>query len=40
MKNLIYLYDKSIADDLRKSFNPENMPDPYVKVVDVDSFRS
>lgn len=40
MKNLIYLYDKSIADDLRKSFNPENMPDPYVKVVDVDSFMS
>lgn len=31
---MLYLYDNAICDDLRKSFNPENVPDPVVKVVD------
>lgn len=31
---MLYLYDKAICDDLRRSFNPENVPDPTVRVVD------
>lgn len=31
---MLYLYDNAICDDLRKSFNPDNVPDPVVKVVD------
>lgn len=31
---MIYLYDKAIVDDLIKSFNPENVPNPVVKVID------
>lgn len=37
---MIYLYDKSICDDLRRSFNPNNMPNPVVKVVDTSDFLS
>ena len=37
---MIYLYDKSICDDLRHSFNPNSMPDPVVKVVDTADFLS
>lgn len=31
---MIYLYDKAIAEDLRKSFNPNNIDQPMVQVVD------
>lgn len=31
---MIYVYDKAIADDLRKSFNPTNAPNPVVRVID------
>lgn len=31
---MIYLYDSAIVDDLKKSFNPANVPDPIVKVID------
>lgn len=31
---MIYLYDKAIAEDLRKSFNPNNIDQPLVQVVD------
>lgn len=30
---MIYLYDNAICDDLRKSFNPDNVPNPVVSVV-------
>lgn len=30
---MIYLYDNAICDDLRKSFNPNNVPNPVVNVV-------
>lgn len=30
---MIYLYDNAICDDLRKSFNPNNVPNPVVSVV-------
>lgn len=35
---MIYLYDKAISDDLRQSFNPHNVPNPVVKVVDPDQY--
>lgn len=31
---MLYLYDKSIAKDLSKSFNPNNMPNSAVTVID------
>lgn len=31
---MIYLYDEAITNDLIRSFNPENVADPVVKVVD------
>lgn len=31
---MIYLYDKAIVNDLRNSFNPKNVPDPVVKIID------
>lgn len=31
---MLYLYDKCIVDDLKKSFNPNNVPNPVVSVVD------
>ena len=37
---MLYLYDKAIADDLRKSFNPQNVPNPVVKVVEPDEMVS
>lgn len=33
---MIYLYDKAIAKDLQQSFNPENMDDPVIKVIETD----
>lgn len=30
---MLYLYDQQIVDDLRRSFNPDNAPNPLVKVV-------
>lgn len=30
---MIYLYDAAIVDDLKKSFNPDNVPNPIVKVI-------
>ena len=30
---MIYLYDNAIADDLKASFNPDNVPNPVVKFV-------
>lgn len=30
---MLYLYDNAIVDDLKKSFNPDNVPNPVVKVV-------
>lgn len=34
MSTILYLYDKAIANDLRKSFNPDNVGNSAVKVVD------
>lgn len=31
---MVWIYDNAIVDDLRKSFNPNNVPNPAVKVVD------
>ena len=31
---MIYLYDNCICEDLMRSFNPNNVPNPVVKVVD------
>lgn len=31
---MIYLYDRAIAEDLRKSFNPDNIDQPLVQVID------
>lgn len=31
---MLYLYDKAICDDLRRSFNPDAVPDPAVRVID------
>lgn len=30
---ILYLYDNAIVDDLKKSFNPQNVPNPVVKVI-------
>ena len=34
MIQILYLYDSAIANDLSHSFNPENVPNPLVKVID------
>lgn len=31
---MIYLYDNAICSDLKKSFNPDNAPNPVVSVID------
>lgn len=31
---MIYLYDNAICSDLKKSFNPDNTPNPVVSVID------
>ena len=31
---MLWVYDEAIADDLKKSFNPMNVPNPAVVVVD------
>lgn len=31
---MLYLYDNAIVNDLNKSFNPKNVPDPAVRVID------
>ena len=31
---MLYLYDRAITQDLSRSFNPENLPNPVVKVID------
>ena len=31
---MLYLYDKAIVDDLFRSFNPDRVPDPAVRVID------
>lgn len=31
---MLYLYDKALCDDLEHSFNPNNVPDPLVRVID------
>ena len=33
---MIYVYDKIICDDLIESFNPDHVPNPVVRVVDVE----
>jgi len=33
---MIYVYDKSFCDDLRKSFNPDALSNPVVKIVEPD----
>lgn len=33
---MIYLYDNAIADDLKASFNPDNVPNPVIKFVSAD----
>lgn len=33
---MLYKYDNAIVDDLKRSFNPENIPDPVVSVVSPD----
>lgn len=30
---MLYLYDNAIVEDLKKSFNPDNVPNPIVSVV-------
>lgn len=30
---MIYLYDNAICDDLRRSFNPDNVPNPVVNII-------
>lgn len=34
---MIWVYDNAIVEDLKKSFNPDNVPNPAVTVVDPDS---
>lgn len=34
---MIYLYDRAIQKDLVRTFNPNNVPDPVVRVVEVDT---
>lgn len=31
---MLWVYDNAIVDDLRKSFNPDNVPNPSVHVID------
>lgn len=31
---MLYLYDKAICQDLNKSFNPDNVPNPTVRAID------
>lgn len=31
---MLYLYDNAICEDLQRSFNPDNVPDPVVRVID------
>lgn len=31
---MIYLYDRALCQDLNRSFNPNNVPNPAVKVID------
>lgn len=33
---MLYLYDNAVADDLKKSFNPDNVPNPVVSFVSAD----
>lgn len=33
---MLYKYDNAIVDDLKRSFNPENVPNPVVSVVSPD----
>lgn len=33
---MLYLYDNAVVDDLKKSFNPDNVPNPIVKVISPD----
>lgn len=33
---MIYLYDKAVVDDLKTSFNPDNVPNPVVSVIGPD----
>lgn len=37
---MLYLYDKAICQDLEKSFNPDNVPNPFVKVVEPELYYS
>lgn len=34
MITILYLYDRAIVKDLKESFNPENVENPVVKVID------
>jgi hypothetical protein len=34
---VLYLYDEAIKKDLERSFNPNNVPNPVVRVVEVDA---
>lgn len=34
---MIYLYDRALCEDLQKSFNPTNVPNPVVRVVEPDA---
>lgn len=34
---MLYLYDKAIKEDLERSFNPDNIPNPFVRVVETDA---
>lgn len=34
---MLYLYDEAIVNDLKKSFNPDNVSNPIVKVYDPES---
>lgn len=33
---MLYLYDNAIVDDLKRSFNPDNVPNPVVAIVGPD----
>lgn len=34
---MLYIYDKALCDDLRQSFNPDNVDSPVVRVTDVET---
>lgn len=34
---MLYLYDNAICKDLERSFNPKNVPNPVVRVIEVDA---